>query len=154
MFPNGAVYAGEWAMLQPPPNTVLSDDYANPHMDYSGQPTFNRKQRHGFGRYQHGRELYIGGWLHDEMHGKGRLEMLGNGCYEGEWVHGKFQGRGSYSWPSGAWYSGDWVQNKMHGNGVFVTSEGHRFQGRFHNDYFVNREGDWVPLSTDYSQDK
>lgn len=32
----------------------------------------------------------------------------------------------------------------MHGNGLFITHYGDRYQGRFHNDRFLNQSGQWV----------
>ncbi len=120
MFANGSVYAGEWQVIE------------------------DVKKRHGYGRLQFGKELYIGDWKDDTMHGKGRFEF-GSGCvYEGEWDAGRFHGVGTYTWPSGARYSGEWNNNKMHGNGVLITSEKLKYQGRFYNDYFVNSQGEWI----------
>lgn len=122
VFSNGSVYAGEWQ--------VIGDI----------------KRRHGFGRLQLGRELYVGDWREDVMHGKGRFDFARGCSYEGDWVDGRFHGQGTYVWPSGAMYSGEWHSGKMHGSGVFVAPNGSRFQGRFHNDSFVNAQGAWVDL--------
>jgi hypothetical protein len=32
----------------------------------------------------------------------------------------------------------------MHGQGLFITHFGDRYQGRFHNDRFLNQSGQWV----------
>ena len=48
-------------------------------------------------------DTYIGNWLEDKRHGKGR-----------------------YTWQDGDYYEGDFVQDKKHGQGIHVTSIGSR----------------------------
>jgi hypothetical protein len=173
VFPNGAVYAGEWIMIIPsasgldaasaastaadvpsatsaaaasaaPPAPAAAPSPAAAAAAAAASTSDSLRQRHGFGRYQHGRELYIGYWSHDLMHGRGRLELGSGAAYEGEFASGAFHGRGSYAWPSGALYTGDWADNKMHGQGLFISPGGERWLGRFHNDHFINADGQWL----------
>ena len=102
------------------------------------------KQRHGFGRFTNGGEIYEGEWFEGQISGKGRYTFASGAWYEGEWQNNKFHGRGAYHWTNGATYIGDWRENKMHGNGAFMSSTGDRYQGVFFNDRFQNALGHWI----------
>jgi len=123
IFPNGSVYCGEWQII---------DDV---------------KRRHGYGRLQNGNEIYIGYWKDDMMHGHGRFEFASGNVYEGQWAAGQFHGLGTYTWANGAVYTGKWCKNKMHGDGVLITPSKDRYEGTFHNNYFVNELGKWTQAS-------
>jgi hypothetical protein len=73
--------------------------------------SFKNGQKSGYGRaiYPDG-SVYIGDWLNNLPHGKGKLKSLSdNGqdeFYDGDWVAGQMDGLGMQQWRDGTKYQG------------------------------------------------
>lgn len=114
MYPHGAVYEGEYILVD-------------------GKP-----QRHGRGRFADRDVTYDGTWAHDEMDGTGTYKGASGCTYTGGFSKGQYHGEGEYAWPDGAVYRGHWERSKMHGAGEYVNAERVKWVGKFVNGYFDN----------------
>ena len=66
--------------------------------------------------------LYIGEFLDDKRHGKGRLILDGikSWSYKGEFIDDKICGKGIFRWDENKKYNGSWVNNEISGYGILI----------------------------------
>ncbi|EFC46566.1 MORN domain-containing protein [Naegleria gruberi] len=119
--------------------------YYNDDIIYDGEwmlnEETNQKQKHGFGIYKDGSNVYEGHFENDLMHGKGKMSWANGSQYEGDFVKGLMEGNGIYTWPNKTQrYEGTWVNNKMHGRGRFTSDDGKVWKGYFYNGKGENLE--------------
>lgn len=81
-------------------------------------------------------DTYIGEWMNDLKHGKGRYEAVKSGMlYDGDWKNGKRDGYGVLSKKSGdrymKEYTGSWVSGKKQGSGTQFYKSGDRYEGEW-----------------------
>ena len=89
---NGIVYHGEWN------NDGLRD----------GKGT----------QYWPDGSIYVGYWLKDCAHGRGRLIHADLDYYEGDWLKDKAHGYGYYFHKAGQSYEGEWENDRQSGYGI------------------------------------
>ena len=111
-FPDGSIYVGDYL------------------------ENLSVRTRDGEGTFTFGPESYVGSWLNDVYHGKGKYKFASGSVYEGSFVNGLFDGEGTYTFPDGAVYKGWWKQNNMHGKGEYTDSRGVKWGGNFFNGMF------------------
>jgi hypothetical protein len=114
VYPDGAIYEGSYSTN-----------------------TNGTKVKNGQGNYSDGHSSYQGGWINDQMSGRGFYIGASGATYDGDFVNSKFHGQGIYRWPDGAEYRGQWSFNKMHGTGSYTAGDGLQFVGDFYNGLFV-----------------
>ena len=75
-------------------------------------------------------ESYVGTFLVNAPHGRGKY-VWSDGCvYDGEWRMGMKHGSGKMTWASGSLYEGEFSGGYMHGSGKFIGLEG-SYDGRW-----------------------
>ena len=82
--------------------------------------------------YENG-DYYIGEWLNNLKHGKGKLYYKnGKIKYEGDFIKDKFDGYGKYIYENGEYYIGQWQKNLKHGKGTYYYKNGKiKYEGDF-----------------------
>lgn len=146
----------------PPPQTRTYEDGST----YSGQLVQGR--RHGHGEWQTSAGHYVGEWVDDAMHGRGKHTWTDGRLYEGEFKAGKFWGRGRmvwhaqkgvlvydgeyrddvkhgtgrFLWADGRSYDGEWSMGKRHGRGHYTDSKGETKVGYWQGNQFERWEDD------------
>jgi len=90
----------------------------------------------GTGYYKYSSGTYVGEWLDNFPHGKGRFtDNIGN-ILDGDWNRGKFTGAGTFELKDGV-YTGQFVDGKRHGQGKFVANDSSQIlEGTWENDEF------------------
>ncbi len=71
---------------------------------------------HGDGVYIHGSpggSKYVGCWVADKQHGKGREEWPDGSTFVGFYIQGLKQGKGHFKWADGSSYVGMFENNKI-----------------------------------------
>ena len=79
-------------------------------------------------------EYYIGQWVKDHMHGKGKIyDKDGNLKYEGDFVRDKMQGKGKIFYSDdGCYYIGEMLNDKENGKGTVYYKYGSvKYKGDF-----------------------
>ncbi|KAH9598967.1 MORN motif [Trypanosoma melophagium] len=94
---------------------------------YNGEATGN-DIKDGYGEFfcaENG-STYVGTWLNDKPHGKGKYTLPGDKgyVYEGEFLNGERSGNGTCTFTNGRRYEGEWLQDKMHGKGHLIGAPG------------------------------
>eukprot|EP00002_Diphylleia_rotans_P026373 TRINITY_DN5250_c0_g1_i5.p1 TRINITY_DN5250_c0_g1~~TRINITY_DN5250_c0_g1_i5.p1 ORF type:complete len:434 (+),score=71.54 TRINITY_DN5250_c0_g1_i5:44-1345(+) len=120
--------------------------------EYRGDFRDNRRFGSGKQIYADGR-VYIGDWVEDQPHGRGRVQNLstafqssGNASaktfsasnkqvasiYEGEFKAGKRHGRGLITWQKhGDFYRGSFIEGEISGLGIHVFRSGDYYSGEW-----------------------
>lgn len=104
------------------------------YIKYTG--CFKLGKKSGFGRaiYPDG-SIYMGDWLDNLPHGKGRLQSYTDSAskefYDGEWKLGQMEGRGKQQWRDGTIYEGGFINGKKDGKGVFSWPDGNKYDGEY-----------------------
>lgn len=115
------------------PGQLSSQQY----IKYTG--CFKAGKKSGFGRaiYPDG-SIYMGEWLDNLPHGKGRLqsytESVSKEYYDGEWKLGQMDGKGKQQWRDGTVYEGYFSKGQKDGKGVFSWPDGNRYDGEYKSD--------------------
>lgn len=78
---------------------------------------------------------YVGDFVNNEMHGKGKHISADGKMYEGDLVHNIPHGKGKFTYTDGNTYEGDFSQNLPHGKGKIVYNDGNTYEGDFVNGY-------------------
>lgn len=89
--------------------------------------------RDGHGTLQNGPETFVGSWVNDQIHGKGKYTFANGELYEGEFVNGLFEGLGTYHFIDGGVYKGHWYRGTMHGKGEYTDAKKKVWKGSFFN---------------------
>jgi hypothetical protein len=76
---------------------------------------------------------YVGEWVQDKRHGRGRMTWESGLVYSGFFRDGyRHNVHGTMTFPNGDTYVGQWAANKMHGAGTLTLKEmGVAFTGEF-----------------------
>jgi SH3-like domain-containing protein len=110
-FPNGDVYAGEWATV----NASTRSGYA---------------AKEGFGVYRFANgQVYEGEWRNDTMAGHGVLTFDNGDRYDGSFRGGLPHGNGLYRFANGVAYAGEVRQGRVEGYGELLFNNGDRYAG-------------------------
>jgi hypothetical protein len=124
---NNATYASDPSLLQ-----------KETYIQYVGG--FQEGQKHGYGRaiYPDG-SIYMGEWLNNLPHGKGKLKSLNttegqDEFYDGDWKAGQMDGLGMQRWRDGTTYQGGFTNGRKHGKGVFSWPDGNKYEGGYKED--------------------
>ena len=119
--------------------------YFSDDITYDGEWILNeetmQKQKHGFGIYKDGNNIYEGTFENDMIHGKGKMIWADGAQYEGDFVKGQMEGTGVFIWPNKTQrYEGTFVNNKMHGKGRYISEDGKVWKGYFYDGKGENLE--------------
>ncbi|KAL3538555.1 hypothetical protein ACH5RR_001921 [Cinchona calisaya] len=87
-------------------------------------------------------DVYVGNFMGQLPHGKGKYTWSDGTVYDGDWEEGKMTGKGRISWPSGTTYKGDFSGNYLHGFGTFTGSDGSLYRGgwRMNSQHGIGRK--------------
>lgn len=135
-FTNNFVYVGEFSSAFTVANAMHGHGillYAATHSYYDG-PFVNNKRCSSLCNSEsrkegtlvfHGQVKYVGTWLNDVSHGRGKrkitqLHTKVQYDYSGEFQHGKATGQGLASYPDGNTYSGQFKENVRSGMGIYT----------------------------------
>lgn len=152
VFPNGAVYEGEWAdeqrngqgTLLLPNGARYEGNWSNDMENGAGlytwpsgsryEGTFRNGKQHGKGTvtWANGTR-YEGQFLGGRYHGYGVFKDADCVTYKGGFVKGRRHGRGTLARPDGSTYIGQFMNGYKHGYGVYSWSSGDRHEGQFRN---------------------
>lgn len=131
LYPDGSLYFGN--ITNGLRNGFGTRTYANSPMVYIGQYSGNKKN--GSGKMVNARTntvVYDGEWRQDMKEGQGRL-LYDQGTYLGGFVGDLFHGRGKLSWRNGDVYDGDFVRGDRTGRGILKFANGDVYDGEFVN---------------------
>ncbi|ORC90235.1 MORN1 protein [Trypanosoma theileri] len=94
---------------------------------YNGEATGDNV-RDGYGEFfcAANNSTYVGAWLNDKPHGKGKYTIPGDEgyVYEGDFLDGERSGNGTCTFSNGRRYEGEWLRDKMHGKGHLIGAPG------------------------------
>jgi hypothetical protein len=103
--------------------------YANGKV-YVGEFVNNR--RHGRGKLEYaGGGVYEGQYIDDRKNGYGKYTYAGGSVYEGPFIDGRRDGHGKYTYAGGSVYEGEWKEGNMHGQGRYTYADGDVYEGQF-----------------------
>lgn len=135
-------YSGQWVIYRGPGKQEIELREGEGVMTradggrYVGQFLANRA--HGRGRYFHScGDVYEGEWRDDEAHGQGRFTLADGSCYEGGFARNLRHGLGVEAFSDGSRYEGQHVAGRKEGEGVFTSPDGTSFSGQFLADRMV-----------------
>ncbi|MDR1210377.1 MAG: hypothetical protein LBK41_08735 [Clostridiales bacterium] len=104
---------------------------------YEGARDENGFPHGDVGRYEFlNGDVYVGGFLHGLMSGKGKLYYAGGAVYEGDFSDGTFNGKGAIAYSGGSLYVGDFKDGQIFGEGKFTYVAGGQaftYEGRMEN---------------------
>lgn len=160
VYPNGAIYDGEWMNQKHHGKGTLVDVNGDSHegMFEDGVPNGFGKRVYAFvmidrelvkgkrsyegywkdglydgtGTYVVGNgETYVGEFQKGLYHGKGRYEYLDTRIYEGEFRRGYRSGFGKMIYPNGDVYEGEWKMDSYEGRGKLILRRAGILEGYF-----------------------
>lgn len=146
-YPNGNVYEGDVIMVDGKP--IKQGKGTMTYGDENDEPIPERYA-----------DTYVGDWLNDKRHGKGKMTYKPSDDseleYEGDWVDGLKRGKGIMKW-GGALddlyltYQGDWANNMGKGRGKLTWHNGNVYEGGVDNfpdedtdDLIIGPDGDGI----------
>lgn len=105
---------------------------------YSDGSTFEGEvnadnQAHGKGKRTYSDGVYIGDFLNDNKHGKGKWTGNDGGTFEGDFASNSATGKGKYNWPNGDSYEGEVANWWRTGKGKYTWKNGDVYEGDFLN---------------------
>jgi len=145
VYPNGAVYDGEWKNQKRHGNGVLVDVNGDRYegMFEEGIPNGFGKRVYAFVMIDHelvkGKRSYEGHWKDGLYDGSGKY-VVGNGeTYVGEFQNGMYHGRGRYEYLDGRIYDGDFARGHRSGFGKMIYPNGDVYEGEWKMDNYEGR---------------
>ena len=142
-YNNGDTFTGEWKKGHPYTGNgfvhyssgVFEGELLEGNMHNKGKLTLNNgdifegqwenDKLNGKGEYRNKRIHYIGDFLDDNKHGRGKLVLLSdNSIYDGDFKNNMKKGKGKIIYIDGSTYEGDWDYDKKHGEGKLTDTKG------------------------------
>jgi hypothetical protein len=142
-YANGDTFTGEWKEGRPYrgegfvhySSGVFEGEILEGNMHGKGKLTLNNgdifegqwenDKLNGKGEYRNKRTHYIGDFLDDKKHGRGKLVLLSdNSIYDGDFKNNMKKGKGKIIYKDGSSYEGDWDNDMKHGEGKLTDAKG------------------------------